>query len=83
MNLREKIEASSLFNSGEAFRPVDMAKFLNEDTKSVGSTISDMRDKCQVAYDGRLYWKPRVHWIHKARLDDPLTLEEKRIEASQ
>jgi hypothetical protein len=83
MNLREKIQASELYNSGEAFRPMDMAKLLKEDSKAVGSTISDMRDKCQVAYDGRLYWKPRVHWIHKARLNDPVTLEEKRVEASQ
>jgi hypothetical protein len=80
MNLREKIQASELYNSGEAFRPIDMAKLLKEDSKAVGSTISDMRDKCQVAYDGRLYWKPRVHWTHKARLDDAKTLRQVRGE---
>jgi hypothetical protein len=78
MNLREKIQASELYNSGEAFRPMDMAKLLKEDAKAVGSTISDMRDKCLVAYDGRLYWKPRMHWIHKARLNDAKTLRQVR-----
>jgi hypothetical protein len=72
MTLREKIEASPLFQSGNTFRPIDMANSVKEDRRQVTAVINDLRERGLVAYDGRVYWRPRIHWLNKRRLAAPV-----------
>lgn len=83
MTHRDRITATELWQSGEPFGPLRMAKALGVPRESVRHRLEQMVRSSEAEYLGAgLYRKrPPKPFIYKARLNDPKGLVAARNEA--
>lgn len=81
MSLPDQIEATEIFQSGEPFGPMRMAKALCINRQRANHALSHMVNIGRAQRAGRgLYMKPKPkHWIHSASLANAKALHAARV----